>query len=247
MASVQQHYHDHLGPIYGWMIGEFDDAVEAAREDLRAAGLLTGAGRTAVDLGAGLGAHAIAMAENGYSVTAIDTCAELLDQLRAHDDDRITSVDDDLMRWRRYRESADVILCMGDTLTHLESRETVVELLATVSRGLKPGGIFMATFRDYASGIVPGVVRFIPVKSDPDRILTCILDYGRTTVAVHDVLHERTDAGWTRRISSYSKLRLRPDWVRATLESLGLIAMLEPGPKGMVRVIACRKEAVCAF
>ena len=238
MASVQQHYQDLLAPIYGWMTGGFDNAVEAAREDLRAAGLVWGSGRIAVDLGAGPGAHAVAMAESGYRVTAIDTSTELLDQLRAHDDDRITCVNDDLTRWRKYVDSADAVLCMGDTLTHLSSQEMVLELLGTIAAGLKRGGVFMATFRDYTSGIVPGVVRFIPVRSEPDRILTCILDYGRTTVTVHDVLHELTDAGWTQRISSYNKLRLDPAWVRTTLESLGLIAMVEPGPKGMVRVIA---------
>lgn len=52
--------------------------MEAAREDLRADGPMDGAGRTAADLGAGLGAHAVAMAESGYGVTAIDTCVELL-------------------------------------------------------------------------------------------------------------------------------------------------------------------------
>jgi len=39
MATVQQHYDDHLGRIYGWMIGDFDVAKEAARHELRAAGL----------------------------------------------------------------------------------------------------------------------------------------------------------------------------------------------------------------
>jgi len=239
--NVQQHYRNLLAPIYGWMIGEFDEALEAARQDLRAAGLLTGAGRTAVDLGAGLGAHALALSERGFHVTAIDTSTELLDQLRAHADERITSVDGNLLRWRDYRDSTDAILCMGDTLTHLESKSAVAELFESVARGLNPGGVFMATFRDYSTGVPNGTVRFIPVKSDSERILTCILDYGPETVTVHDVLHEKTDAGWTRRISTYSKLRLGPDWVRAALEGAGLRAIVEPGARGMVRVIACAR------
>ena len=85
MASVQEHYDNHLGAIYGWMIGDFETAKAAAREELRAAGIFDGAGRIAVDLGAGPGAHAIALAEAGYSVTAIDACAELLEQLRGND------------------------------------------------------------------------------------------------------------------------------------------------------------------
>ena len=65
VASVREHYDRHLGPVYGWMIGDFDAAKEAARTELRAAGLSEGAGSVAVDLGAGPGAHAIALAEAG--------------------------------------------------------------------------------------------------------------------------------------------------------------------------------------
>jgi len=75
MVSVQQHYDHHLGPIYGWMVGDFETAKAAAREELRAAGISDGAGRIAVDLGACPGAHLISLAEAGYSVTAIDACA----------------------------------------------------------------------------------------------------------------------------------------------------------------------------
>ena len=65
MASVREHYDRHLGPVYGWMVSDFDVAREAARTELRAAGLSEGVGRTAVDLGAGLGAYSIALAEAG--------------------------------------------------------------------------------------------------------------------------------------------------------------------------------------
>lgn len=240
MTSVHEHYRHHLGRVYGWMIGDFGDAVEAARGDLRAAGLVSGAGRIAVDLGAGLGTHAIALAEAGYAVTAIDSCEELLNQLRLHGDTRITCVDDDLMGWRRHAANAEVVLCMGDTLTHLPSHESVSELFETIAGGLGPGGVFLATFRDYSSGILPGVIRFIPVRTEHNRIMTCVLAYGHSTVTVHDVIHERTETGWTRDASSYSKLRLSPEWARKTLEGLGLVAMLEAGAKGMVRLIASR-------
>ena len=48
MASVQQHYDHHLGTIYGWMIGDFETAKAAAREELRAAGISGGAGQQCV-------------------------------------------------------------------------------------------------------------------------------------------------------------------------------------------------------
>lgn len=134
MASVREHYDGHLGPVYGWMIGDFDHAKPAARSELRAAGIGEGDGRFAVDLGAGPGAHALALAEAGFVVTAIDTCARLLDELRARSGDRIRCVEDDLLSVTRHCEGAqDVILCMGDTLTHLDSLQSV-ERLFTATR-----------------------------------------------------------------------------------------------------------------
>ena len=242
MASVQEHYDDHLGPVYGWMIGDFDVAKEAARTELRAAGISAGAGRLAVDLGAGPGAHAIALAEAGYSVTAIDTCGALLDELQTHAGDlAITSVNDDVLHLRRHCEGAqDVIVCMGDTLTHLPSLRSVEQLFEAISEALGPNGVFVSTFRDYGARALEGVGRFIPVRQDDRRILTCFLEYRETTVTVSDLLHERTDAGWALRVSSYSKLRLSPEWTRSTLNRLGLVATLEAGPKGMVRLVAAR-------
>jgi hypothetical protein len=127
---------------------------------------------------------------------------------------------------------------MGDTLTHLESPASVERLLAEIGATLSPGGVFVATFRDYASKTLEGLARFIPVRQDESRILTCFLEYGETTVTVHDLLHERTSAGWTLRVSSYPKLRVSPEWARAALDRLGLAASLEAGPRGMTRLVA---------
>jgi 2-polyprenyl-3-methyl-5-hydroxy-6-metoxy-1,4-benzoquinol methylase len=242
MASVREHYDHHLGPVYGWMIGDFDVAKEAARTELRAAGQSAGAGRLAVDLGAGPGAHAIALAEAGYSVTAIDTCAALLSELRAHAGDlAITCVNDDVLHLRRHCAGAlDVVVCMGDTLTHLPSLRAVEQLFEAISEALGPGGVFVTTFRDYGERALEGVGRFIPVRQDARRILTCFLEYEERTVTVYDLLHERTDAGWTLHVSSYSKLRLSPEWARSTLHRLGLVTTLETGPRGMVRLVATR-------
>ena len=242
MVSVQQHYDHHLGPIYGWMIGDFETAKAAAREELRAAGISDGAGRIAVDLGAGPGAHAIALAEAGYSVTAIDACAELLEELRGNDcAGSVRGVHADLADLRRYCDDpAHLVLCMGDTLTHLPSLASVDALFADVAQVLAPGGVFIATFRDYASKTLEGNARIIPVRQAKSRILTCFLEYGSTTVTVHDLLHEWTESGWALRVGSYPKLRLSPESARSTLERLGLAASLASGPRGMAQLIARR-------
>lgn len=246
MASlVRAHYDDHLGPIYGWMIGDFDRALAAAGEELRAVGVASGRGRSAVDLGAGLGAHALAVAGMGYDVTAIDTCAVLLDELRAHASSHghaVTAVRGDLLEMRRHcRGSHDVILCTGDTLTHLASRDAAARLFDEVAAALAPGGLFVATFGDYSGPARRGAERVIPVRQDDHRRLTCVLEYTEATVVVHDVVHERTAAGWSLRVSSYRKLRLAPEWARAVLAEHGLSVRLESGAAGMTRLVATRR------
>ena len=134
-------------------------------------------------------------------------------------------------------ERADVILCMGDTLTHLETPEAIPELSRTVAACLAPGGRFVATFREY-SRLPSGEARFIPVRADEHRILTSFLEEIDDYVQVHDLLHERVRDTWVTRVSSYRKLRLKPEMVRQTFLAAGLRARVEPGPRGMVRLIA---------
>lgn len=128
---------------------------------------------------------------------------------------------------------------MGDTLTHLPDAETVLQLIKAVSEALQVGGRFVTTFRDYSNEL-SGEQRFIPVRSDEDRILTCFLEYADSHVTVHDMLHERDPSGWQLRVSTYKKLRLALEWVCAALESRGFEVRREPGMAGMVRLVATR-------
>jgi hypothetical protein len=80
---------------------------------------------------------------------------------------------------------------MGDTLTHAASMPSVERLFEAISEALKPAGIFVATFRNYADTALEGVGRFIPVRQDERRILTCFLEYGDTTVTAYDLLNEQ--------------------------------------------------------
>jgi hypothetical protein len=95
----------------------------------------------------------------------------------------------------------------------------------------------MATFRDYSSP-AKAERRFIPVRSDADRILTCFLEESRDHMDVHDIVHERDGAQWHLKVSSYRKLRLAPTEVARALRAHGLVTELVPGPRGMVRLVA---------
>lgn len=127
--------------------------------------------------------------------------------------------------------------CMGDTLTHLPTLVSVGLLFAEVADVLDESGTFVLTFRDYTTAL-SAEQRFIPVRSDADRILTCFLEYDDTHVTVHDLLHEREASQWKLQVSSYRKLRLAPEWVSQALENCGFRVVREAGLSGMVRLVA---------
>lgn len=68
--------------------------------------------------------------------------------------------------------------------------------------------------------------------------MTCFLEYGDTTVTVHELLHYRVGTSWRLRASSYPKLRLSPRWVVQQLSSLGLSVVCDTLPDGMIRIVA---------
>ena len=241
MTAVVDHYERLLAPIYLWMAGGSEVALKRGADDLAALGIGLSSGAVAVDLGAGFGMHAIPLARLGYSVSAIDTSSELLAQLSELGDGlSIRTVQADLLEFGAHVAGpASVILCMGDTLTHLSSPSDVERLCAQVAVGLAPGGRFVTTFRDYTQP-PRGEARFILVRSDANRIHTCFLEEQPERMRVHDIVHERQGEGWTMRVSSYPKLRLDPNRIVRVLEQSGLKVTRSAGPRGMVQILAMR-------
>jgi hypothetical protein len=243
MTTVADHYESHLAPVYLWMSGGVEAAL--ARGDAEIAALLPrlAAGTTAVDLGAGFGMHAIPLGRRGCEVVAVDSSGLLLEELQRHAAGLpVRAVHDELLSFQRYlKSSVALIMIMGDTLTHLPDRAAVLTLIARAADSLCPGGEFFATFRDYTAPIT-GEARFIPVRSDENRILTCFLDYGDDHVDVHDLLYERQGSVWPLKVSTYRKLRLPPAWVAGALRDAGFSVRSEPGLSGMVRLIATRRN-----
>jgi predicted TPR repeat methyltransferase len=244
MNTAEAHYETHLGPVYAWMLGNRQAALIRSSAELEEMALPSAVNATALDLGAGLGLHSLPLAKRGFSVTAVDSCRVLLDDLRSRAAGLpITIIEADIVDFIAHATGpCDVIVCLGDTLTHLPSLAAVESLLTGAVAALSGRGMFAATFRDYASKTLEGGERFILVRRDESRILTCFLEYGIDHVTVHDVLTQREDGRWIQSVSSYPKLRLAPAWVVAKLQALGLAARLETAPSGMVRVVA-RKAA----
>jgi len=245
-ASAQEHYENLLADHYEWMFGLPFEAKVAEQKTILDEFLGKDlAGGLAVDLGCGSGFQSVALSDRGYKVLAIDTSEKLLRHLSARVGSRnIVTKHADLRELDSLVSpaSVEIAVCMGDTLTHLSSRSEVSNLFQSVARALKPGGRFVATYRDLASVELLGLDRFIPVRGDDRRAMTCFLEYETVeTVVVHDLINLRDDDGnWTLHKSSYKKLRLPVKWVIAELLASGL-SISGRSEGRMVTIAATRK------
>lgn len=241
MPSVEQHYDQVLADVYSWMAGGFDAAVARNAEFFAVRGVKPRGSGRAIDLGAGCGFQAIPLAALGFSVTAIDTDGKLLAELREHAEDAdIEIVRDDLLHFDAVTApGAELIVCMVDTLLHLDSKERVLGLFAKVHAALEPLGRFVVTFRDLSHELTE-LDRFMPVRSDDATVFTCFLEFEPETVKVHDLVYRKSAGRWTFHKSFYRKLRLSRAWVAECVEAAGFDAVDVQVVDGFVTVVATK-------
>jgi len=238
MASVQEHYDQFLAPYYSWISGGFELKITENRKFVRDHHILPGTSNAAVDLGAGSGFQSIPLAEAGFNVVAIDMNQHLLAELKNNARGlSVMTVQDDILNFIRHSAAQnDVIVCMGDTLTHLQRLEDVVTLLEKAYHALVDDGRFVLAFRDMSRELT-GLDRFIPVRSDANRIFTCFVEYEQEHVLVHDILYEQINSQWLMKKSFFRKLRISPSWTQTQLEKIGFKIETTELEKGMVTFI----------
>lgn len=244
-ANIRGHYDNHLGNFYDWSIGDFDAASGDMVEYFGGKYIVpNSADRIAIDLGCGSGIHAIPLARAGFRVKAIDFNAQLLEQLKTRKGDlAIEAISGDMLSVNSLAaaNSAELIVCMGDTIAHLEAFSQLEQLFTAVYSTLQSNGKFIISYRDYGFEL-KGTSRFIPVKSDERRIHTCFLEYSSEFVTVTDQLYEREQptGPWAHRISSYRKLRLTQAIVEKLLEKVGFRALDTEVRRRMIYTV-CQK------
>jgi precorrin-6B methylase 2 len=241
MATVEEHYIEVLSDVYSWMFGGFESGIQSNVEFIKKHQLTSKGSGIAVDLGAGCGFQSIPLAKAGYSVTAIDLDSKLLNELKSNSGNlKITTIQDDLINFDKFVKSdVELIVCMTDTILHLESKEKVTSLFAKAFAALEPEGKLILTFRDLTYELAD-IDRFLPVKSDENIIFTCFLEYESETVKVHDIVYKKFGGEWHLLKSFYRKLRLSEEWMIEQLSQFGFNKIDSTVENGFITILGSK-------
>ena len=147
-------FYDDLAPHYHLLFEDWDEGIvrqgrwlaSVIRENWPHAS-------TVLDVSCGIGTQAIALAANGYRVTASDLSAKAIDrarleaQKRGHDIS--FSVCDMLSAHAHHGGAFDVVISCDNALPHLLTDESICAALKQMFACARPGGGCLITIRDY--------------------------------------------------------------------------------------------------
>lgn len=112
-------------------------------------------GRTArvLDCACGIGTQAIGLAALGYDVTGSDISEGELKEARERAEASGVSLRLKRADFRAlseaFPESFDIVICMDNALPHMLTSEDLAKAVRSIVGRLRPGGLFVASIRDY--------------------------------------------------------------------------------------------------
>jgi 2-polyprenyl-3-methyl-5-hydroxy-6-metoxy-1,4-benzoquinol methylase len=221
------------------MAGDFETKKNEFIDLLKSCEIFPVSAKHALDLGAGHGIQSVALATMGFKVSAVDFNEALLNELRHNGSGlSIEIINDDIRNVKLYGDKkTELVLCCGDTISHLANWHEVDAFIADIASILETGGKLLLSFRDYSVALT-GDARFIPVRNDENRIFTCFLEYGEESVSVSDILFEKSTGEWTQKVSSYQKVRISESKILALLAEKKFKLITSKKMSGMIYVVA---------
>ena len=106
-----------------------------------------------LDCACGIGTQAIGLAALGYAVTASDISDGELAQAKVRAADNHVGIRfehaDFCALSETFAEQFDIVICMDNALPHMLTKEALAAAVGSITAQLAPGGLFVASIRDY--------------------------------------------------------------------------------------------------
>jgi 2-polyprenyl-3-methyl-5-hydroxy-6-metoxy-1,4-benzoquinol methylase len=252
-------FYDHLAADYHLIFADWAASIRRHAESLdrliQDAGLGTSRGAISVlDCTCGIGTQAIGLAERGYRVHATDLSIEAVRRAEAEARRFGVSVTFGVADVRKLRdhvaETFDVVLSCDNALPHLPADADLQLAAEQIFAAVRPGGLFIATIRDYDRILMEKPHSELPrVIDGPDgrRIVFQVWDWqddGRTYVTNLFIVCQAGNEWQTSHFATTYRA-IRRDELSAVLQQAGFsdVRWRMPEESGFFQpVVTARRE-----
>ena len=153
--SIIQTFYDNLATQYNKLFQDWQSTTREQAVILNRIFQENGFDTTAqvLDCACGIGTQAIGLASMGYRISASDISdgelAEAKRRAAANNVQLAFHHADFCALSEVFSQSFDVIICMDNALPHMLSSEALASAVSSIADRLVPGGLFVASIRDY--------------------------------------------------------------------------------------------------
>ena len=153
--SIVQTFYDSLACDYDKLFLNWEEATKEQATILDKIFSGKGLGKSArvLDCACGIGTQAIGLASVGYTVTASDISDDELAEAKKRAEKNNVSIRFEHADFRNledvFSEKFDIIIAMDNALPHMMTRDAMASAIKSITDRLSPGGIFVASIRDY--------------------------------------------------------------------------------------------------
>jgi len=190
--------------------------------------LLAGHGVVRVlDAACGTGHHAIALAKQGYQVVGADLSAAMIEQARrnaAAAGVEVSFAAAGFGGLAALGQSFDAVLCLGNSLPHLLTEETLAEALSDFAAVLHPGGLVVIQNRNF-DRVWRRRERFMGPQScragEQEWVFVRFYDFHDETITFNMIRLRRDGETWTQDVESTELRPIFRDDLAAALPRAG--------------------------
>jgi 2-polyprenyl-3-methyl-5-hydroxy-6-metoxy-1,4-benzoquinol methylase len=133
-----------------------------------------------LDMAAGTGNIALELARLKHQVTAIDLDPEMVEKIKLKCDRELTNLEAKILDMRAITQfeptSFDTVICIGNSIVHLDSLDEIVSVVEAVYRNLKDNGTFIVQVVNY-DRILEKNITSLPVIERQEEGITFIRTY----------------------------------------------------------------------
>ena len=232
-ASTRRFY-DELASYHHLIFGDWEQSIQrqASALDRIIRSELTGPPLSVLDCTCGIGTQAIGLAERGYQVRGTDLSPAAVRRAARESRKRGLKMTFAVADVRELDSLVsglyDVVLSCDNALPHLLTDEDLLRALRAVHSKLRPGGLFIASIRDYDRlGAERPRVDPPRVIDGPNgrRIVFQVWDWSTDgpLYAVHQFIVQEGERGWKTAHSATDYRALKRDELAALLKQVGLV------------------------